>query len=403
MRRSWLIALCVAVLALPASAGWDFGQAIAVTEAARPGVFHHLDSAGRKNVALSGDRVGVAWEDNRSGQPGIYYSSMHPDQGVFSESLRISSGNEAYEPVITPLDNGRFVLVWEQDGAVWTRSVTEFGLGAALKLSSGAAGHASAASWKGRVYAVWREQRETESGLRFSRLTLDMAGNIKSDESRPIEKGISDAPQLYPSIAAGEAGIVIAWEDRRAGHTRLLLSYSADAETFMQPEELNEYFHNRNEYDKGNGVTRVALAGFGKDEVLAAWMDKRRGGKGYAIYAALATGGGKAFGPNERVQGDQGDALPHYNPAVAGNSDGAFVVAWDDYRNGTSDIWLSSYSDELEWGDDFTLSAAAGAGEQSNPAVTMGSDGTIHLVWIERSALGQPTRIWYAAGTPRAD
>ena len=114
------------------------------------------------------------------------------------------------------------------------------------------------------------------------------------------------------------------------------------------------------------------------------------------IYAAFGSEGGEYFGPNERVQGSQGDELPHYNPAVAGNGTGEFIVAWDDYRSGTSDIWLSNYSNDLTWSEDFTAPSASGVGEQSSPSVAVGEDGRIHLAWIERSAIGKPTRIWYA-------
>lgn len=214
------------------------------------------------------------------------------------------------------MGSSRFILVWEQDGAVWARTVAEESLGDALKLSSEPAGHASAATWEGEAFAVWGERPAIHPGIRLVRLAVDVDGKLKSHESRPVEQGEAAAPQLYPSVVAGENGVLVAWEDRRAGHTRLLFSHSPDSEQFMPPVELNEYFHNRSEYDKGNGVSRVALAGFGKDEVLAAWMDKRRGGEGYGIFAALGSEGGGGFGPNERVHGADGDDVAHYNPAV---------------------------------------------------------------------------------------
>ena len=96
----------------------------------------------------------------------------------------------------------------------------------------------------------------------------------------------------FPSLAANAAGLCIAWEDRRAGPTPLLVSHSGDeARRFAEPQHLNEFFSNRNQYDQGNGVTRVALAAFAQDEILAAWMDKRRGGLGYGIFAALGSDG----------------------------------------------------------------------------------------------------------------
>jgi hypothetical protein len=204
----------------------------------------------------------------------------------------------------------------------------------------------------------------------------------------------------FPSIAVNEAGILVAWEDRRAGHTRLLVSHSTLAEpAFGEPRELNEYFSERNVYDKGSGVARVALAAFAADEIVAAWMDKRRGGAGYGIFAAL--GSGETFGPNEKVHGAEGDLQPHYNPATAGNPAGDFVVAWDDFRRGDADIWLSAYGGDLVWSDDHAPPPASGPGEQTSPAIVLDASGALHLLWIERATTDAPSRLWYSLGKPR--
>ena len=178
MKVFWLAPLILAALAMPAHAAWNFSQRIAVTEVALPGVFHHLDSAGRRNIALSGNRIGVVWEDNRNGQPQVYFASMQLGRVTFAEAIRISDGNEAYEPVIAALDNNRFIVLWEQDGAVWARRVAENSADPALQLSSGPAGHASVSAWKGEAFTVWREQQKAYPKLRFSRLTHEIDGKL---------------------------------------------------------------------------------------------------------------------------------------------------------------------------------------------------------------------------------
>ena len=120
--------------------------------------------------------------------------------------------------------------------------------------------------------------------------------------------------------------------------------------------------------------------------------------RGYGIFAALGGGGGMEFGPNERVHGEKGDELPHSNPSVAGNPEGLFVIAWDDYRQGSSDIWLSRYNDDMEWSADVSPSPASGAGEQTNSSIYLDDRGDLHLIWVERDRPGAPTRIWYAHG-----
>ena len=206
-----------------------------------------------------------------------------------------------------------------------------------------------------------------------------------------------ETPVLKPAIAVTGATVFVAWEDRRAGHTRLLYSYSALPDIqFAAPENLNEFFSARNEYDKGSGVTRLAMASFGDDEVLAAWMDKRRGGAGYGIFSSMGSESDQSFGPNEKVHGARGDLQPHYNPAVAGNTAGDFIVAWDDFRNGDLDIWLSSYGDDDEWGNDFSPTVASGAGEQSHASIVIDDHGGLHLLWIERKDKNSPTQLWYS-------
>ena len=142
------------------------------------------------------------------------------------------------------------------------------------------------------------------------------------------------------------------------------------------------------------------MAAFG-DEILAAWMDKRRSSSGYGIFASIGAEGGEIFGPNEKIHGDDGDRMPHNNPAVAGNAAGRFAVAWDDFRRGDTDIWISAYDESESWTEDYSPPPAGGPGEQSNPSLALGDDGSLHLLWIERAAVDAPTRLWYSRGLDR--
>jgi hypothetical protein len=378
---------------------WSFSTKLALTPEPADGVFHHLDGAGRKHIAVSANTVAVVWEDNHSGDPQIYVATKLVDQDHFSNSLQVSNGTEAYEPAVTALQQNRFVLVWEQDGGVFTSLLQGESLSEPKRLSdiSNIASHASLAAFGQQVFAVWREQQGRSWQLLVARLEI-IENRLRPVSVNPIEAQALSQAVLFPSIAAGSAGLCVAWEDRRMGHTRLLFSHSNDAIEFSQPAYLNEFFSNRNIYDKGNGVTRVSLNGFAGDQVLAAWMDKRRGGSGYGIYAALGDEGGESFGPNEKVHGEKGDKQPHYNPATAGNVAGAFAVAWDDFRSGDSDIWLSHYTEDYEWSEDFSPSPAFGPGEQTHPSLAMDAEGGLHLVWIERGDPLSATRLWYSYG-----
>lgn len=400
--KAFLTLLGLAIFIQPAlvSAGWNFSERVALGNAATPGVFHHLDGAGRKHVAVSGDWVAVIWEDDHSSSPQIYVAYKTLQQSRFAKALTVSDGEEAYEPSITGLANDQFALAWEQDGTVYLRLLQQGKLSAPVKLSTASASHVSVAYSEPHLYAVWREHAKSGWTLKVAMFASEN-NQLRLISTRPIEARAQKKPLLYPTIAASAGGLCVAWEDRRYGHTRLLYSHSDPEDLgFSAPVNLNEYLSNRNVYDKGNGVTRVSISAFAEEEVLAAWMDKRRGGVGYGIFAALGDEGGRAFGPNEKVHGEQGDRQPHYNPSTAGNRQGDFVVAWDDFRSGDSDVWLSVYNEDDEWSEDFSVAGASGPGEQSHASVALDEQGGLHLVWLQRADPLAPTGLWYSHGKP---
>ena len=402
--RFALAGFCIALASLQAQASerWIFDSRSSVTGPPSDGIYHHLDGAGRKHIAVSGDSVAIVWEDNRSHVPQIYVTVKGSTQQSFPAALLASSGSEAYEPAIAAIGANRFVLAFEQDASVYARVLTSSGLAEPARLSQANASHVSLASFDGRVYAAWRERENGSWFIRVAALRVDDSDRPVVESLQSVEADGVQAALQFPSIAANAAGVCVAWEDRRAGHTRLLVSHAGGAgKPFAEPQFLNEFFSNRNEYDRGNGVTRVSLASFGRDEILAAWMDKRRGGLGYGIFAALGADAGRIFGPNEKVHAAQGDMQPHYNPATAGNRSGDFVVAWDDFRNGDSDVWISAYNADLEWSEDTAPAVASGSGEQSHASVFLDEQHNLHLLWIERAQLDGPSRLWYSLGRLR--
>jgi hypothetical protein len=139
-----------------------------------------------------------------------------------------------------------------------------------VALGSAGASHVSLASFGSRVFASWREQRDRLWFVKVAALSVTAAGKLGVESITSVEAAGLETQVLFPSIAVNDAGLSVAWEDRRAGHTRLLVSHSPDqAQSFGEPQHLNEFLSNRNQYDQGNGVTRVSLASFAQDEITA--------------------------------------------------------------------------------------------------------------------------------------
>jgi len=395
-----VLATSIWVFTLPFEviAEWRFGEKIAITGEVAKGAYHHMEGGGRKHIAVSGGSVAVLWEDDSSGEPQIYLALKDSADSGFTLPLEVSTGEEAYEPAISSLPGGRFVLVWEQGGDIYLNTHNGLSLDKPLKLSSSSeASQASVETGEEQIYVAWREQQSRLWSLKIARLTDSQNQGVELHSINPVEPEITNTPILYPTLASNKYGLYVAWEDRASGHTRLKYSYSSDqAQSFIEPQYLNEFNSNRNKYDKGSGVTRVSIASFGEDEIVSAWMDKRLVGKGYGIYTSLGSDG--SFDLNEKIHGPVGDKLSHYNPATTGNSSGAMVVVWDDYRTGNSDIWAATFDEDGEWGENFSPATASGSGEQSHASIALDESGGMHLVWLERESPLAPTQLWYSYG-----
>lgn len=417
---------CVLALGV-ARADWRFTPAVPVNPKAeaRVGVFHHLESSGRKNIAVAGKQVAVIWEDNHSGHSAVYVA-VHElgARAGFAAPQRLSAGREAYEPVIVAarVADGvdGFVAAWEQDGHVWARALLPAGassrspsmtLGPAVEVDAHTSGQVSLAARSegkaGRIQAVW-----TRQGKRFRRVMTASLQRMKAQPAalrvhgtEPVDAQPPKDQQLYPSVVLTDKATVAVWEDRRDGHTRLLYARAGEEGVFRTPRGLNEFIVGNVKLGRGTGVARVTLARAGRQGVAAAWMDKRHFLSGYDIYAGFSTDGGRHFGKNEKVQDSFGDNTPQWHPAIAVCPSGQVVVAWDDRRDGTPDVWLSwkaqwqsDPAHGVGWSDDESVAPAAGPGAQSDPVIACDADNRLHLAWIGRNRVDGHTQIWYSEG-----
>ncbi len=398
MKRLLILSIGV-FFTLPVAAGpWKFGPGIPVTQVKGERIYHHLDAAGRKHIALSGQSVAVVWEDNRGGSPQVYAAFKLLNAGRFINERQISQGRSAYNPVVLALGGNRFLIGWEQDGAVWLRVASPGQSGNSLRISSATAGQVMLAAAGKRIYAAWSERVDRYRRIMVLSVKVKKYAVHVNGKSRPVDAQLPIADQLYPTLAATRRGVVVAWEDRRHGHTRLYTSYALHGYAFSKPRFLNEVGPSQNKYDRGSGVTRVVMTIAGKNRVVAAWMDKRaRITSGYDIYGATSLDGGRTFGKNEKIQDPFGDATFHAYPAIAGSAKGQVVVVWNDSRDDTHDIWFSWKVGEA-WSNDETVPLAAGEGEQIKPAVAMDAKGNLHVVWIEKDKPDGPTTLWYSYG-----
>jgi hypothetical protein len=392
-------------LALPAAyaAPWSFDAALAVTDPPpRATVFHHLDSSGRRSIAAAGQGAAVAWEDDRDGTPRVYLAYKGYADHRFTTELKVSGDAEAYAPSIVALGRTRFGVAWEEAGQVWLRLV-EIGAepvrGPAQKLSLRQGAQASLARDGDKLAVIWSEREDRYGRIRAQRLRPD--GRRLIPEAGCAVDGVPPSDeQLYPSAAVLRGRLVVAWEDRRPKHTIIMAAVEQrpGACRFSQAARISENAPGRTlPYGAGHGVSRVALDRVGSARVFAAWADKRSFRNGYDIWGAFFDDGSARFGDNERVQDDFGGLSKQRHASVAGHPNGTLVVAWDDEREGNTDLMLSWRIGD-GWSDDWPLPIASGAGWQGSPSIALDADGNLHAAWVERDEPGGATRLKYAFG-----
>ena len=389
---------------------WTFSEPVDVTDRVE-GVFHQMSAAGRRSLAVSEGTVALAWEDEHEGSPRVYLARKEPDAGGFTPAAQVSGAGEGFEPSVLALPDKRFAVAWEEDGHILIRLVAGERLGPPLQLSTkgaqvGLAGVDGGSN--GDLVAVWSDREEG----RFARITvaelrLDGELGLAIKERCPADAAAPTADQLYPTAAQAGDRLVVAWEDRRPGHTIIMATASkpgqpaAQACAFDPPTRISEDPPGPDmPFGAGHGVARVALAPYGSGRALAAWEDKRRFRHGYDVYASHYAQRGEApagFGPNERVQDDFGELAAQWHVTVAGHPDGTLAVAWTDEREGQGDILVSWYKDGA-WSEDLPLPGASGPEEQANPTLALDEAGNLHVAWVTREVKGGPTRIQYVFG-----
>ena len=391
------MALLLLALTGPAHAAWTWGEALTVNSAQGPAIFPHLESANRQNVAVSGDTVGVVWEDNRDGSPQCYLATKPETADTFQPEIRLSQ-SECFEPVVAALGAGRFAAAWEEAGKVRAQVLPG---GTAINLSEIESSQVTLAFGAGKLYAAWAEQAGRFRRIVVARLETD-SGAPAISFAQPVEARDPTDGQSWPALAvAGNGSVTVAWEDRRERHTVPMVSHSREGRDFAPPTQLTDLKNGGGTgsalgLGAGTGAMRPTLTAWGGQGAAAAWLDKRDFLSGYDVYAALDDGTHR-FGRNIQVQDSFGDNMAQWHAKIVGDNSGRLLALWDDARDGTPDVWLSVWNGTA-FGDDVAVPSASGPGLQTDPSATLDSTGRLHLVWLDRGDPQSATRIRYVRG-----
>ena len=383
---------------------WSFTTPVDISHGNIDTVYHHLESAGRRNIAVSTNTIAVVWEDNRNGNPSVYIALKSKNKDNFSIELKISGHGEAYEPSIISLPENRFAVSWEEDRKIAVRIINtqhlkKPKLADIIQLPAKEAMQSGLTANGNRLLVTLSERVERYNQIKLVQLNIDNQDNLKLVKNCRVDPEQVNNDQLYPTAVIINDRILIAWEDRRMGHTIIMSSLSQVDKIcqFSQPQRISQRPGKRKlPYGKGHGVSRVALTQYNKSEILAAWADKRNFREGYDIFASTYSKQG-VWGDNQSVQDEFGGVARQWHTTVAGHSNGNLIVAWSDERENNSDIFYSWF-EQGEWSEDLAIPGASGIGEQTHPSIIFDEAGNIHIIWIVRKEVGGSTRLRYILG-----
>lgn len=381
-----------------------------ISDYAQARYWTHTFSSGGHSIALRGNTVVAVWYDVRRGNSDIYFAKSTDGGRTFGPNKRVNDDRTSevqYKPSIGVDESGTIYVAW-RDGrkgnadiffARSTDGGKTFSKNVQLNDDRGAAYQGNptmGVNAHGVVAVAWSDARNEKDDIYIT---------VSRDQGRTFSKNrrVNDDPDApahsHPAVAVDQSGTVFAaWEDFRRGNSDIYIARSDDGgKTFGPNRRVND--------DEGEapqispslvtgpaGEVYVAWGDFRNSPVTLGpphsatgeeqrWDESRSGNAD--IYFARSSDGGKTFSANIRLNDDTGTAAQAF-PSLSVSSGGVVAAAWEDFRNGNSDIYLTKSADG---GGSFTpnlrVNDDTGRADQTHPSLVLDSNASAFLIWTD--------------------
>lgn len=323
-------------------------------------VFLADDSSYPKISSTEDGYVYIAWDDARFGAWDIYFN-YSDDYGVTWQpfDIRVDTGdfdgqNDSWEPQVSNTQNGYVYVVWydNRNGLnpdIYFNYSTDYGAtwqASAIRLDTGdPPGNRSSSVPKisntedGHVYVVWRDLRSFSFDVFFN-YSSDFGATWQPTDIRLDTTPLGTADSYRTEISSTSDGYVyVVWEDYRSGAS-IYFNYSSDygatwqlSDILIDGDPSPDYF---------SGDPQIGSTEYGN--VYVVWSDNRDGN--LDILFNYSTDNGATW-PATPLRVDTGDAPGANNseyPQLSNTANGNIYLAWEDQRDGLSDIYFNSTS-----------------------------------------------------------
>lgn len=290
--------------------------------------------------------------------------------------------------------DGNFVAVWTsayQDGdgeGIYGQRYDAAGvpLGDEFQVNTYAKGNQYAASVTmdadGDFLVVWAGAKKIGPGYNVYGQRYSAAGAPRGREFRVNTAAPSPSAYDQPMPVAAmdaEGDFVVVWQSEGQdgdGKGVYAQRYNAAGMARGGEFQVNTYTVDDQQHP--------AVAMDANGNFVVAWSSKGQDGSSRGVYAQRYNAAGVAQGSEIRVNGTTGGSQS--NPAVAMDSSGNFVVAWDDGDTHTSGVNGQRYdASGVAQGSEFAVDSSRIA---SAPAVAMNATGDFVVVWYADTGPG---------------
>ena len=211
-------------------------------------------------------------------------------------------------------------------------------------------------------------ERSTDLGNTFAE-----AINISNSPGDAFDPDLAIAP-----VASSPAGfaIYVVWEDKSEGVSAIMFSRSMDAgETFSIPAKVS----------RGPGAgTEADVAVDGAGRIHVVWVDTTPGDP--EAFYARSTDGGDTFSEPVNISGVRGAEVHKTTVAAFENK---VYLAYNEDAKARQVFVAASDNGGSSFGDPVQVSTAnPNIGRAHSAAMVVDSNGTLHIVWIDSSILG---------------
>jgi len=341
----------------------------------------------------------VIWVDGRTDEGDIYAQRYSSDGTPLGTNIKVNDDEgtaEQKRPAVSIENSGNFVITWVDERNAWRDIYAQryssdgTALGINFKVNDNqeiawAASPSISTDGSGNFLIVWYDDRSNWQDDIYAQLYSNDGAAIGSNFI--INDDEADVGQYFPDVCfEGSGSFVVTWVDERIGWDRNIFAQriSSDGSTLGGNFQVNDF----------DGYVEWEYPSISADSsgnFVITWVDTRNNWEP-DIYAQRYSSDGDTLGGNFKVNDDQEETTREV-PSVSTDASGNFIITWEDWRFGDSDIFAQRYLSDGSVLDSNFVITNLNHKSPASPDVYLWNN-RIFCAWTDYRAGGTGADIW---------